>query len=390
VARGNKAGAVGDTVADDISGDLIAAINKEFGTRVAYNLNHDEAPTTVKRWLSTGSILLDYIIANRRNGGFPEGRIIEIYGPPSTGKSHIAFQVARTVQQLNGLVVYIDTENATPVEKLHEMGIDIGRRFVYCDTHCTEEVFAIIESTITKAKSVISKDVPILVVWDSVAATSPKAELEGDYDTSTVGLQARTISKALRKITGVIGHNNVTLLCLNQIRSKIGVSYGDPTTTPGGMAIPFHASVRLRLGQGAGIKNAAGDTIGIHISVDTKKNKVAPPMRKVEFDIHFGTGIVENDSIFDLLRVACEKNKGPIEFNGKKHLVEGTSAWKLLKVTDMNDVVIVEKKFTKSQTMELVRSELYGPHLLDMIEAVMVHNKSSAVPADEGDASDAA
>jgi RecA/RadA recombinase len=145
------------------------------------------------------------------------------------GKSHIAYQLARTTQQMGGLVVYVDTENATPVEKLASMGLDVSKRFVYCDTHCTEEVFSIIESTITKAKTLVGRDIPILVIWDSVAATSPKVELDGEYEKDTIGLQARVLSKGMRKITGVIGQNNVTLILLNQNRQKIGVLYGDPT-----------------------------------------------------------------------------------------------------------------------------------------------------------------
>lgn len=207
---------------DNMTKDLISAINKEFGTRIAYNLSEMDAPTVVKRWIDTGSIQLNYAIRNAVGGGYPEGRIIEISGPPSIGKSHLAYHAAAVAQSLGGLVVYVDTENATPVQKLAKMGIDIRRKFVYVDTHMTEEVFSIIESTITKAKAVVEKNVPIVVIWDSVAATSPKAELEGEYEDNTIGLQARVISKGMRKITGVIGQNNVTLLCLNQIRDKIG------------------------------------------------------------------------------------------------------------------------------------------------------------------------
>lgn len=211
----------GDEV-DDLTSDLIKQLNKEFGQRIAYNLSEDEAPTIVKRWIDTGSIQLNYAIRNSANGGYPEGRIIEISGLPSSGKSHLAYHAAAVTQAQGGLVVYVDTENATPIEKLKHMGINVAKKFVYCDTHCTEEVFSIIESTITKAKQIIDKNVPILVIWDSVAATSPKAELDGDYDQNTIGLQARVISKGMRKITGVIGQNNVTLLCINQVREKIG------------------------------------------------------------------------------------------------------------------------------------------------------------------------
>jgi recombination protein RecA len=207
---------------DGLTNQLIKDLNKEFGQRVAYNLSEDEAPTVVKRWISTGSIQLNYAIRNALGGGYPEGRIIEISGLPSSGKSHLAYHAAAVTQSLGGLVVYVDTENATPIQKLRHMGIDISKRFVYCDTHCTEEVFAIIESTVTKAKQLVDKNVPILVIWDSVAASSPKAELEGDYDQNTVGLQARVLSKGFRKITGVIGQNHVTLICINQLREAIG------------------------------------------------------------------------------------------------------------------------------------------------------------------------
>jgi len=228
---------------NDVAGftdDLIKSLNKEFSQRVAYNLSVDEAPTIVKRWVSTGCVQLDYIIANKKGGGLPEGRIIEIFGPPSNGKSHIALQVCKSTQKMGGIVVYIDTENATSIENLASMGIDVSKRFVYVESSCTEEVFSIIESTVIKAKQ-LKKDVPITVVWDSIAATSPKAEIEGDYDQQTIGLQARVLSKGFRKITGVIGDNNVTLLCLNQTRLKIGVMHGDPTCVD-----PYKTKIKIR------------------------------------------------------------------------------------------------------------------------------------------------
>ena len=241
-----------DAVVDDFTSDLIKSLNKERGMRIAYNLSTDESPTHVKRWIGTGSVQLDYIISNRKNGGLPEGRIIEIFGPPSIGKSHIAAQIAKATQAMGGIVVYIDTENAVSIENLKALGVEISKRLVYIDTHCTEDVFSIAESTIMKAKA-LQKDVPVTIIWDSVAATSPKAELAGEYDKDSIGLQARAISKGMRKITGIIANQNVLLVCLNQIRTKMGVLYGDPTTTPGGVAIPFHASVRIKLGAGSPI-----------------------------------------------------------------------------------------------------------------------------------------
>ena len=220
MAKTAKEKMISDT-SGDFTADLITSLNRDHGSRIAYNLAVDTSPTHVKNWISTGSRLLDYIIANRRNGGLPEGRIIEIFGPPSIGKSHIATQIARSTQQMGGIAVYIDTENATSVENLAALGVDVSKRFVYVDTHCTEEVFDVAEKTIIKAKS-MQKNVPITIIWDSIAASSPKAELLGEYDQNTIGLQARTISKGMRKITGIIGDQNVLMVCLNQTRVKIG------------------------------------------------------------------------------------------------------------------------------------------------------------------------
>ena len=356
---------------DSMMKDLISSINKEFGTRIAYNLSEMDAPTVVKRWIDTGSIQLNYAIRNATGGGYPEGRIIEISGLPSSGKSHLAYHAAAVAQKMGGLVVYIDTENATPVSKLADMGIDVRKRFVYCDSHCTEEVFSIIESTILKAKQIIDKDVPILVIWDSVAATSPKAELDGEYEQNSVGLQARAISKGMRKITGVIGQNNVTLLCINQLRDAIGVMHGDPAVTPGGKAIPFHSSVRIRLGSGNQVKDKNGNPIGIHTTLTIKKNKVAAPFRKMEFDIIFGKGIVEDDYLFDEVRSHCKEN-GPVKRKGHAINISGEGAWKELSVVnEKTGEVVVEKKFYKSEFGNLMKDEVYSPFIMEAIDSAL-------------------
>ena len=357
---------------DDFTSDLISSLNKEHGSKVAYNLQTDSSPTHVKRWISTGSKQLDYIIANMRDGGLPEGRIVEIFGPPSIGKSHIAIQVARSTQQMGGIVVYIDTENATSVENLSLLGVDISKRFVYVDTHCTEEVMSIAESTILKAKA-MDKDVPITIIWDSVAASSPKAELIGDYDQNSIGLQARAISKGMRKITGVIGQTNTLMICLNQIRTNIGVMYGDPTTTPGGKAIPFHSSVRIKLGAGQKIENKNKEVIGINVSAKTIKNKVAPPFRSVNFEIHFGKGIVEHEQVFDELRKA-----GPAVVGDNKIELSGTGAWKSLLVHNQKTgEVLVEKKFYKADFGDVWNSLEHSKYIDDLLEATMIRKMSS-------------
>jgi recombination protein RecA len=368
---------------DSMMKDLISSINKEFGQRIAYNLSEDEAPTIVKRWLDTGSVQLNYAIRNATGGGYPEGRIIEISGAPSIGKSHLAYHASAVVQQMGGLVVYVDTENATSPQKLAAMGIDVRKRFVYCDSHCTEEVFSIIESTILKAKQVIDKNVPILVIWDSVAATSPKAELDGEYEDNTIGLQARVISKGMRKITGVIGQNNVTLLCLNQLRTAIGVMHGDPDVTPGGKSIPYHASVRIKLTSGTQVKDKNGNIIGIHVIATLKKNKVAPPFRKCEFDIIFGKGIVEDEYLFDEVRAHCKAN-GPVKRDNLEVNITGEGAWKELTVTNAKTgEVTLEKKFYKSDFGSMLKDEKYKNYLLMAIDSALI--TMGGEPSGEGD-----
>jgi recombination protein RecA len=365
-----------DVITDDFTSDLIKSLNKERGMRIAYNLSSDDSPTHVKRWISTGSVQLDYIIANRKNGGLPEGRIIEIFGPPSIGKSHIASQIAKSTQRAGGIVVYIDTENAVSIENLKTLGVDISKRFVYVDTHCTEEVFSIAESTIMKSKA-MQKDVPVTIIWDSVAATSPKAELAGEYDKDSIGLQARAISKGMRKITGIIANQNILFVCLNQIRTKMGVMYGDPTTTPGGVAIPFHSSVRIKLGAGSPIEGPDKEPIGINVSAKIIKNKVSAPFRKAEFQILFGKGIFEHEEIFDNLR-----KLGEFEYNGKKICIDGAGAWKTLLVTTMSGAIEIEKKFYKADFDKIMFDPLYKEYVDAAIDKAYTKSASDIMAED--------
>lgn len=380
VKKAKKVKAAGpvDFVDDDFTVDLINQLNKESGDKIAFNLGTDDAPTNIKRWISTGSKQLDFIISNQLNGGLPEGRIIEIQGPPSCGKSHIAFEVAKSTQKMGGIVVYIDTENATSLQNLKQLGIDVSKGFVFVQTGCTEEVFKTAESTILKARA-MKKDVPVTIIWDSVAATSPKAELEGNYDKDTIGLQARVLGKGMRKIANIIGNQNVLFLLLNQQRQKIGVMFGDPTTTPGGMSIPYTSSVRIKISSTGQSLIMRGDmAVGVKVKAKTIKNKVARPFRECEFQIHFGIGVREEEEVFDLFRAHCEtlgKDSLGVKVENHHVMIAGTGAWKTFTITDgKTGEVIVEKKFYKADFKDIVNNPEYKDYIDALFESSLTMN----------------
>jgi recombination protein RecA len=331
---------------DDFTNDIMAEVNRSEGDKVMFSMDGDDAPANVKRWISTGSRQLDFRIANKRGGGVPEGRITEIYGPPSIGKSHIGLQLIKSVQKMGGMAFYFDTEFATSLEYFAEMGVS-PKNFKLIPLKVVEEIFAMIEKIIIMARTnEKTKEIPILIVWDSIAASIPRSELEPSEKVQP-GRLAAAMSIGLKRIVEVIGSNNVTLVLMNQTRTKIGVMFGDPEESAGGNAIKFYSSVRIKLTGGGKVVDNKENIIGSKVYATLEKNKVAPPRRRCEFEIHFGVGIAEHDHIFDMLRSACKA--GPIITEKHRFTFDG-AAWKDIKVYDaQTGEEILQKRLRSSE-----------------------------------------
>jgi recombination protein RecA len=277
-----------------ILGDLEKSKNKKFDVSL---LSDDNSPCVVTEWMSTGCLALDTIMG----GGLPIGRMTEIYGDNSTGKSLIASQVAAIAQDDGALVVYVDTESAVSLPMMKEVGVDIDK-LIYSAPDTVEEVFELFSSAVeSKVKRFPNKR--MLLIWDSVAATSVEQEMENPYGKATMGRHAQIISQSMRKFTRTISKQHVCCLFLNQTREKIGVMFGDNVATFGGKAIGFHASIRIQLKMGQKIKTDGKKTIGINSRATVVKNKVAVPFKMAELPIYFGHGIDDALASFEYLRV---------------------------------------------------------------------------------------
>ena len=333
---------------DSLATALADSINKQFkgqALKTAFFLEGDaDSPSNVTDWISSGCDILDLAISNRPNGGFPVGRITEVTGLEASGKSLLVSHVAAETQKKGGLAVYIDTEAAVSSEFMQAIGIDL-KSMLYVPLETVEEIFETIETIVENARKA-NKDRLVTIIVDSVMGASTKIEMSAEYDKDGYATSKSIIlSKAMRKVTNWIAREKICLIMTNQLRTKLGVSFGDQWTTSGGKAIPFHASVRLRLKNTGMIKakdaNGVEQIVGSKTEVQVVKNRMGPPHRKVNYDIYYDSGI--------------DNYGGWLETMKKFNIVKQAGAWYTLEDVDVETgQVYGDYKFQSKDFIEKV------------------------------------
>ena len=336
------------SVNDILATTLADSLNKKFkDTKVAYFLDgSDTTPTDIKDFISTGSSMLDLAISNRPDGGIAVGRITEINGLESSGKSLLGAHILAETQKKDGIAVYIDTETSVSQDFLEVLGVDMGK-MLYLHLETVEEIFEAIEEIVTKVRE-SDKDRLVTIMVDSLAAASTKVEIEADFEKDGWATsKAIIISKAMRKITQLIGREKIALVFTNQLRQKLGVMFGDPWTTSGGKALPFHASTRIRLKNMGQIKDSKKNVLGMKCRAQIVKNRLGPPLRHADYDMYFDRGIDNYGAWLTVL---------------KEHkLIKSGGAWYTLTDQDGKDHKFMSKDWEELITNnDELREYVYG------------------------------
>jgi len=334
---------------DELAGVLADTLNKQFkDMKVAYFLDGtDTTPTDIKDFVSTGSTMLDLAISNKQDGGIAVGRITELNGLESSGKSLLGAHMLAETQKKGGVAVYIDTETAVSTEFLSSIGVDV-ESMLYLHLETVEDIFSAIEEITSKVRE-SDKNRLVTILVDSLAAASTKIEMDAEFDKDGFATsKAIIISKAMRKITQMIGRQRIALVFTNQLRQKLGVMFGDPWTTSGGKALPFHASTRIRLKNTGQIKDKKNNTIGMKMRAQVIKNRLGPPMRHADFELYFETGIDDEGSWLKVMK--------------EHRLVKQAGAW-----YTMNNHKGKELKFQSKDWSEQLNDKDFRTHCYNLI-----------------------
>lgn len=291
---------------------LRKSLNKDGEDMVSWDLTKDDSPTHVRDWISTGSTLLDYVISNRRNGGVPCGKITELQGEESSGKSLLCAHIIANTQKKGGIAVYLDTENASNPDFMRRIGVDL-EKLIYVQPGTIEKAFEIIEQIILTLRAK-SPTTPVTILWDSVGNTPPQAEIEGTYDANArMGLGAKSMAIGLRKITEMVGREQITMVFTQPLTYRMDAGlYGDPLGTKYGKALPYHSSVRLRVSSSTKLKDKSNTIYGLVTNGRIIKSRLGTSHRTCKFEIHFDFGIDDEASWFTVLHEAglIEKDNG--------------------------------------------------------------------------------
>jgi recombination protein RecA len=343
---------------DDLAQTIADALNKmnKDSDQIAFFLDGKEGtPTDFTDFISTGATMLDIAVSNRPNGGIAVGRITELTGLEGSGKSLVGAQLIANTQRRGGVAVLIDTETATNPEFFKAVGIDMNK-LVYVHLSTVEDIFDAITNIIEKVRTGKEKDKLVTIIVDSVAAASTKKEMEADFGKDGYATdKAIIISKAMRKITGLLGRERIALVFTNQLRQKMNApAFSDPWTTSGGKAIAFHASTRIRLSLIGKIQDTNKNVVGVHVKAVVVKNRLGPPHRTAQFDIYFDRGIDDYGSWLDVL-----KDNG---------LVKQSGAWyTLVDDTTGEEIKFQSKEFPAILEANTARKDAIYQKICDML-----------------------